>query len=69
MLTLFSLSPSESWYNNRDLLRILERDRRRRQAAPEEKDPFSEETPLFAKPYKVVGVGCRLEGEEEGGLG
>ncbi|CAN8209298.1 unnamed protein product [Coccothraustes coccothraustes] len=42
-----------SWNNNRDLLRILEQERRRRQAAPEEKDPFLEKTPLFAKPYKT----------------
>lgn len=69
VLTLLSLSLSESWHNNRDLLRILQQDRRRRQVAPEEKDPFLEETPLFAKPYKVMAMGCRLEGEEEGGLG
>ncbi|XP_064256934.1 AF4/FMR2 family member 1-like [Passer domesticus] len=41
------------WKNNRDLLRILEQERRRRQVAPEEKDPFLEKTPLFAKPYKT----------------
>ncbi|XP_037991586.1 AF4/FMR2 family member 1-like [Motacilla alba alba] len=39
--------------NNRDLLRILEQERRRRQVAPEEKYPFLEKTPLFAKPYKT----------------
>lgn len=63
------MSLCERWKNNRDLLRILEQERRRRQVAPEEKDPFLEKTPLFAKPYKVMGVECRLEGEKEGGLG
>ncbi|XP_041267827.1 AF4/FMR2 family member 1-like [Onychostruthus taczanowskii] len=41
------------WKNNRDLLCILEQERRRRQVAPEEKDPFLEKTPFFAKPYKT----------------
>ncbi|XP_064252143.1 AF4/FMR2 family member 1-like [Passer domesticus] len=41
------------WKNNRDLLCIVEQERRRRQVAPEEKDPFLEKTPLFAKPYKT----------------
>ncbi|XP_053831162.1 AF4/FMR2 family member 1-like isoform X2 [Vidua macroura] len=41
-----------SWSYNRDLLRILEQDRRRRQVAPE-KDPFLENTPIFPKPYKT----------------
>ncbi|KAF2984286.1 hypothetical protein EK904_000674 [Melospiza melodia maxima] len=36
-----------SWYNNRELLPILEQERRRRKVAPEEK------TPLFPRPYKT----------------
>ncbi|XP_068044189.1 AF4/FMR2 family member 4-like isoform X1 [Anomalospiza imberbis] len=43
----------KSWSNNRNLLRLLEQERRRRQVAPEEKDPFLAKTPLFAKPYKT----------------
>lgn len=69
MLTLLSLCLCESCNNNRAWLRILEQERRRRQAVPEEEYPLSEKTPLFAKPYKVMGVGCRLEGQEEGDLG
>ncbi|XP_068045293.1 AF4/FMR2 family member 4-like [Anomalospiza imberbis] len=42
-----------SWSNNRNLLCLLEQERRRRQVAPEEKDPFLAKTPLFAKPYKT----------------
>ncbi|XP_068044222.1 AF4/FMR2 family member 4-like isoform X3 [Anomalospiza imberbis] len=53
VLTLFSVSLSESWSNNRNLLCLLEQERRRRQVAPEEKDPFLAKTPLFAKPYKT----------------
>ncbi|XP_023804212.1 AF4/FMR2 family member 1-like isoform X2 [Cyanistes caeruleus] len=43
----------KSCNNNRDLLRFLEQERRRRQVAPEEKDPFLGKTPLFARPYKT----------------
>ncbi|RMC13640.1 hypothetical protein DUI87_08717 [Hirundo rustica rustica] len=46
-------SSDNSWSNNRELLRLLEQERRRRQAAPEEKYPLWEQTPLFAKPYKT----------------
>lgn len=67
MLTLLSVSPSESQNNNRNLLCRLEQERRRREV--EEKYISREKTPVFAKPYRVMGVGCRLEGEEEGGLG
>ncbi|KAL2304749.1 hypothetical protein Nmel_006703 [Mimus melanotis] len=51
VLTLLSLSPSESWNNNRDLLRRLEQERRRKQV--EEKYIPSEKTPVFPKPYKT----------------
>ncbi|TRZ21573.1 hypothetical protein HGM15179_005553 [Zosterops borbonicus] len=52
-LTLLPLCLSGSCNNNRALLRILEQERRRRQAVPEEKYPLSEKTPLFARPYKT----------------
>lgn len=69
MLSLFSVSLFESRKNDRNLLRILEQERRRRLVPPDEDELLSRNPPLFARPYKVMGVECRLEGEKEGGLG
>lgn len=69
MLSLFSVSLFESWKNDRNLLRILEQERRRRLVPPDEDELLSRNPPLFARPYKVMGVECRLEGEKEEGLG
>lgn len=51
------------------MLRIREKERRSQEVL-EDKKQFSEKTPLFAEPYKVMnGMECGGGGEEERGLG
>lgn len=62
LLLLFFCGIWKSLYNeDRNLLRIREKERRN-QEAHQEKEVFAEKTPLFGEPYKVFTVGGREKG-------